>query len=100
MMGASLGYQKDPDYYFDSYSHINIHEEMLKDEVRTRAYMSAIKKNPHLFKDKIVLDVGSGTGILSIFAGRSAANIAKAGAKHVYAVEKANIHRHSRRIIE
>ena len=26
--------------------------------------------------------------------------IAKAGAKHVYAVEKANIHRHSRRIIE
>ena len=42
---------------------------MIKDDIRTRAYMLAIKKNPHLFKDKIVLDVGSGTGILSIFAG-------------------------------
>jgi hypothetical protein len=26
------------DYYFDSYAHFGIHEEMLKDEVRTKAY--------------------------------------------------------------
>jgi hypothetical protein len=51
-------------------------QEMLKDEVRTRAYMNSIMKNKHLFKDKIVLDVGCGTGILSMFA-------AKAGAKCV-----------------
>ena len=37
--------------------------------MRTKAYMKAITLNPVLFKDKIVLDVGSGTGILSIFAG-------------------------------
>ncbi|CAL5442881.1 unnamed protein product [Camellia sinensis] len=64
------------DYYFDSYSHFG---EMLKDAVRTRTYQNVIYKNPFLFKDKIVLDVGAGTGILSLFC-------AKAGAKHVYAV--------------
>ena len=59
------------DYYFDSYSHFGIHEEMLKDEVRTKSYMNAIENNKHLFKDKIVLDVGCGTGILSMFAARA-----------------------------
>ena len=48
-------------------------QEMLKDEVRTRAYMNAIMKNKHLFKDKIVLDVGCGTGILSMFASKAGA---------------------------
>lgn len=68
------------DYYFDSYSHFGIHEEMLKDVVRTKTYQNVIYRNKFLFKDKIVLDVGAGTGILSLFC-------AKAGAKHVYAVE-------------
>lgn len=56
-----------------------IHQEMLKDEVRTLTYRNSMYHNKHVFKDKIVLDVGSGTGILSMFA-------AKAGAKHVYGV--------------
>ncbi|KAF8368940.1 hypothetical protein PRIPAC_86769 [Pristionchus pacificus] len=56
------------DYYFDSYSHFGIHEEMLKDEVRTNTYRNSIYHNKHLFKDKIVMDVGFGTGILSMFA--------------------------------
>jgi len=72
------------DYYFGSYSSFHIHEEMLKDSVRTRTYQRAIEDNPEDFKDKIVLDIGCGTGILSIFA-------ARAGAKHVYAVENAEI---------
>jgi hypothetical protein len=41
------------DYYFDSYAHHGIHEEMLKDEVRTRTYEMAIMQNKHLFKDKV-----------------------------------------------
>uniref|UniRef100_A0A914L9N7 Uncharacterized protein n=1 Tax=Meloidogyne incognita TaxID=6306 RepID=A0A914L9N7_MELIC len=67
------------DYYFDSYAHFGIHEEMLKDEVRTVTYRNAIYHNRHLFKGKVVMDVGSGTGILSMFA-------AKAGARKVFAV--------------
>jgi hypothetical protein len=42
------------DYYSDSYAHFGIHEEMLKDSVRTKTYQKAIMRNPHLFKDKIV----------------------------------------------
>ena len=45
-----------------------IHEEMLKDTVRTRSYQNAISGVSHLIKGKIVLDVGCGTGILSLFA--------------------------------
>merc|ERR1719402_1712626 len=72
------------DYYFDSYAHFGIHEEMLKDEVRTLTYRNSMYHNKHLFKNKIVLDVGCGTGILSMFA-------AKSGAKHVYGVDMSSI---------
>lgn len=39
---------------------------MIKDKARTDTYLQVIKENESLFKDKIVLDVGAGTGILSI----------------------------------
>lgn len=70
--------------YFTSYDHHGIHEEMLKDEVRTRSYRDAIYQNKHIFRDKVVLDVGCGTGILSMFAVR-------AGAKHVIGVDMSSI---------
>merc|ERR1711936_329363 len=80
------------DYYFDSYAHFGIHEEMLKDEVRTLTYRNSMYHNKHLFKDKIVLDVGCGTGILSMFA-------AKAGAKQVYGVDMSGIVEQARTIV-
>ncbi len=46
-----------------------------------------------MFKDKIVLDIGCGTGILSIFA-------ARAGAKHVYGIEFADIADYAKEIIK
>lgn len=58
-------------------------QEMLKDEVRTLTYRNSMYHNKHVFKDKVVLDVGSGTGILSMFA-------AKAGAKKVFGVSMAS----------
>eukprot|EP00918_Siedleckia_nematoides_P075337 GHVU01164856.1.p1 GENE.GHVU01164856.1~~GHVU01164856.1.p1 ORF type:complete len:361 (+),score=47.11 GHVU01164856.1:49-1131(+) len=81
------------DYYFDSYAHFGIHEEMLKDEVRTLTYRNSMYHNRHLFKDKIVLDVGSGTGILCMFA-------AKAGAKKVIGIECSEIVEHARNIVK
>lgn len=90
---TDLGGRELHDYYFGSYSSFHIHEEMLKDSVRTRTYQRSIEDNPEDFKDKIVLDIGCGTGILSIFA-------ARAGAKHVYAVENAEIAIFAREIIK
>lgn len=91
-MVQDFGERDKHDYYFGSYSSFHIHEEMLKDTVRTRTYQKAIMDNPEDFKDKIVLDIGAGTGILSMFA-------AAAGAKHVYAVEFAEIAHFAREIV-
>lgn len=61
-----------------------VHELMLKDSVRTNAYRDFIYNNKNLFKGKVVLDVGCGTGILSMMC-------AKAGAKKVFAVDNSKI---------
>ncbi|KAH3709700.1 protein arginine N-methyltransferase 6-like [Dreissena polymorpha] len=66
--------------YFKSYGCLGVHELMIKDKPRTEAYKEFLEKNYRLIKEKIVLDVGAGSGILSLFAARS-------GAKKVYAVE-------------
>ena len=80
------------DYYFDSYSHYGIHMEMLKDSHRTGSYRDAILMNPHVFKGKTVLDVGCGTGILSMFA-------AKAGAAKVVAIDCSSIAKQAKEIV-
>ena len=66
---------------------------MLKDEVRTESYRDAMLKNRHIFKDKIVLDIGCGSGILSMFA-------AQAGAKMVIGVEMSSIMDYTRKIVK
>ena len=66
---------------------------MLKDTVRTKAYMNAIVQNKHLFKDKVVLDIGCGTSILCLFA-------AKAGAKKVIGIDMSEIITKAREIVK
>ncbi|KAJ4897779.1 putative protein arginine N-methyltransferase 6 [Raphanus sativus] len=70
--------------YFHSYAHVGIHEEMIKDRARTETYKEAIMQHQSFIQGKVVVDVGCGTGILSIFC-------AQAGAKRVYAVDASDI---------
>lgn len=74
--------QKNADdcYYFGGYADFDVQANMLDDTVRMQTYYQAIVNQPALFHQKTVLDVGTGTGVLAIFA-------ARAGAKKVYAVE-------------
>ncbi len=58
--------------------------EFFQDKVRTESYRDFMLCNPHLFAGRTVLDVGCGTGILSMFA-------VKAGARQVVAVDQSNI---------
>ena len=79
--------------YFRSYGGIDVHTLMLKDKPRTLAYKKFIEENSDEFKDKVVLDVGAGTGILSLFA-------ARAGAKRVFAVEASEMAKTCQEIVK
>ncbi|XP_062870288.1 histone-arginine methyltransferase CARM1 [Trichomycterus rosablanca] len=70
--------------YFQFYGSLLQQQNMLQDYLRTATYQKAILQNEIDFRDKVVLDVGCGTGILSFFA-------VQAGAKKVYAVEASSV---------
>ena len=74
-------------------SNINVQENILKDSVRMQAYKEAILQNQAAFKDKVVLDVCCGTGILSLFA-------AAAGAKKIIAVDDNSFLEFTEKIVE
>lgn len=66
---------------------------MIQDKVRTATYANFILRTPALFRDAIVLDVGCGTGILSLFA-------ARAGAQRVIAVDASQIAKTAEKIVK
>lgn len=57
-----------------------VQREMVLDKTRTQTYFDAVAMNAPRIRDSIVMDVGSGSGILSMFC-------AKFGPKKVIAVE-------------
>ncbi|KAH8556357.1 S-adenosyl-L-methionine-dependent methyltransferase [Umbelopsis sp. PMI_123] len=85
--------QRDPQY-FGYYAQLQHQQNMLQDTVRTSTYRSAILLNgPNCFKDKLIMDVGAGSGVLSYFA-------AQAGASKVYAVEASDMARKMKKLVE
>eukprot|EP00316_Scyphosphaera_apsteinii_P021063 CAMPEP_0119317090 /NCGR_PEP_ID=MMETSP1333-20130426/41958_1 /TAXON_ID=418940 /ORGANISM="Scyphosphaera apsteinii, Strain RCC1455" /LENGTH=370 /DNA_ID=CAMNT_0007322929 /DNA_START=14 /DNA_END=1126 /DNA_ORIENTATION=- len=85
--------EKELDFanYFHSYGYLYHQKDMLQDRGRMDAYRNAILENRVRFKDKVVLDVGTGSGVLAIWA-------AMAGAKRVYAVEATTMAKNARRL--
>lgn len=73
-----------------TYSDLSMHRWMLRDQVRNESYRKALLHA--VKKDDVVLDMGAGTGILSLFA-------AAAGAKKVYAIERTPTAHVARRIV-
>ncbi|XP_023248191.1 histone-arginine methyltransferase CARMER [Copidosoma floridanum] len=78
--------------YFQFYGYLSQQQNMMQDYVRTSTYQRAILGNLSDFKDKIVLDVGAGSGILSFFA-------VQAGAKRVYAVEASSMANYAKLLV-
>ncbi|XP_059484202.1 protein arginine N-methyltransferase 1 [Neocloeon triangulifer] len=83
---------EDDEAYFSSYAHFGIHHEMLSDKVRTETYRNALLSNEKQIKGITVLDLGCGTGILSMFC-------AQAGAEKVVAVDQSDIIYHAMDIV-
>ncbi|EOY06511.1 hypothetical protein SCA6_015819 [Theobroma cacao] len=78
--------------YFHYYGQLLHQQNMLQDYVRTGTYYAAVIENRADFTGHVVVDVGAGSGILSLFA-------AQAGAKHVYAVEASEMAEYARKLI-
>lgn len=77
--------------YSKFYSQLQSQKGMLSDTVRTSCYCRSI--TPNNFLDKVVMDVGTGSGILAMFS-------AKAGAKKVYGIEFSSCANYAKKLIE
>ncbi|XP_053482118.1 protein arginine N-methyltransferase 2 isoform X3 [Ictalurus furcatus] len=79
--------------YFSTYGTL-LHLEMLSDRPRTETYRQVIVSNSAALRGKVVMDLGCGTGIISLFCGRLAQPAA------VYAVEASSVAEHTEKLVK
>ncbi|XP_067678016.1 histone-arginine methyltransferase CARMER-like isoform X2 [Haliotis asinina] len=78
--------------YFQFYGYLSQQQNMMQDYIRTSTYQRAMLANIADFQDKVILDVGAGSGILSFFA-------IQGGAKKVYAIEASSMAQHCETLV-
>ncbi|XP_051998886.1 protein arginine N-methyltransferase 2 [Xyrauchen texanus] len=81
------------DEYFGNYGILRLHLEMLSDKPRTEMYRQVILRNSTALGGKVVMDLGCGTGVISLFCARLAQPAA------VYAVEASSMAEHTKELV-
>ncbi|CAM9246138.1 unnamed protein product [Choristocarpus tenellus] len=84
---------KDDNPFSQYYAQLIHQQNMMQDSIRVSTYQRAICENATDLRGKVVLDVGTGSGVLSFFA-------AQAGARKVYAVESSDIADYASLLVE
>lgn len=88
IFSATMGYENtfsddgddSGEQYFEGYADLKVHRLMLSDKPRMHFYRTCITDFMRENKNQVVVDVGSGSGLLSCWA-------ALAGAAHVFSIE-------------
>ncbi|XP_036400743.1 protein arginine N-methyltransferase 2 [Megalops cyprinoides] len=80
--------------YFGNYGTLRLHLEMLADRARTETYRQVILSNSAPLRGKVVMDLGCGTGIISLFCARLAQPAA------VYAVEASSMAEQAQQLVQ
>jgi hypothetical protein len=73
------------------FGNLSVHNRMLNDRARTSSFITGIEEV--VAAGDVVVDIGTGTGVLAVAA-------ARAGAKHVYAIEASDIARSAQTVFE
>ncbi|XP_061736108.1 protein arginine N-methyltransferase 2-like [Nerophis ophidion] len=94
--GDAAEEEEDPwqdEEYFGNYGTLKLHLEMLSDKSRTEAYRQVIVHNSASLQSKVIMDLGCGTGIVSLFCAKLAQPAA------VYAVEASAMAQYTRELV-
>ncbi|TKS66152.1 Histone-arginine methyltransferase CARM1 [Collichthys lucidus] len=90
---SETGAEDSPIQGYKFHSCLSQQQSLLQDYLRITTYQRAILVNETDFKDKVVLDVCCGSGILSFFA-------VQAGATRVYAVESSPMAKYTQILVQ